>query len=113
MIEKTLIAFKKMVRKIFKRMKLPLDSTMQYVLKLVFLHLRPIALTNPATKDSAYRRMLFEAGEDIDDLLKLCRADITSKNEYKVKKYLDRFDKVEERIVEIEEKDKISLERSR
>ena len=96
-----------MVKPVFKRMKLPLDSSMQYVRKLVFLHLRPIALTNPNTKDAAYRRMLFEAGEDIDDLLKLCRADITSKNENKVQRYLQKFDKVEERIIEIEENDRI------
>ncbi len=97
----------KMVRGIFKRMKLPLDGTMQYVRKLVFLHLRPIALTNPNTKDAAYRRMLMEAGNDIDDLLTLCRADITSKNENKVQRYLQKFDKVEKRIAEIEESDRI------
>lgn len=96
-----------MVPGIFKKLKLPLDSSMKYVRKLVFLHLRPIALTNPQTKDSAYRRLMFEAGEDIDDLLTLCRADITSKNEAKVQKYLERFNKVEKRIAEIEEKDKI------
>lgn len=97
----------KMVKPLFKRMKLPLDANMQYVRKMVFLHLRPIALTNPNTKDAAYRRMLFEAGEDIDDLLKLCRADITSKNENKVQRYLQKFDKVEQRIAEIEENDRI------
>ena len=97
----------KMVKGIFKRMKLPLDGTMQYVRKLVFLHLRPIALTNPNTKDAAYRRMLMEAGNDIDDLLTLCRADITSKNENKVQRYLQKFDKVEKRIAEIEESDRI------
>ncbi len=97
----------KMVKPIFKRMKLPLDSQMQYVRKMVFLHLRPIALTNPNTKDAAYRRMLFEAGDDIDDLLTLCRADITSKNENKVQRYLQKFDKVEKRIAEIEENDRI------
>lgn len=97
----------KMVKGIFKRMKLPLDGTMQYVRKLVFLHLRPIALTKPNTKDAAYRRMLMEAGNDIDDLLTLCRADITSKNENKVQRYLQKFDKVEKRIAEIEESDRI------
>jgi poly(A) polymerase len=97
----------KMVKPIFKRMKLPLDAQMHYVRKMVFLHLRPIALTNPNTKPAAYRRMLFEAGNDIDDLLKLCRADITSKNENKVKRYLEKFDKVEKRITEIEENDRI------
>ncbi len=97
----------KMVRPIFKRFKLPLDGQMKYVRKMVFLHLRPIALTNPQTNDSAYRRLMFEAGEDIDDLLTLCRADITSKNEHKVKKYLERFKKVEKRIAEIEENDRI------
>jgi poly(A) polymerase len=96
-----------MVPGIFKKLKLPLDSSMKYVRKLVFLHLRPIALTNPQTRDSAYRRLMYEAAEDIDDLLTLCRADITSKNEAKVQKYLDRFKKVEERIAEIEENDKI------
>ncbi len=96
-----------MVKGIFKRLKLPLDSSMSYVRKLVFLHLRPIALTNPNTKDSAYRRMLMEAGDDIDDLLTLCRADITSKNEHKVQRYLQKFDKVEKRIAEIEENDRI------
>lgn len=97
----------KMVPKIFKRLKLPLDGQMKYVKKLVFLHLRPIALANPSAKDAAYRRLMFEAGNDIDDLLTLCRADITSKNEYKVQKYLDRFDKVEKRIAQIEESDRI------
>ena len=97
----------KMVKGIFKRMKLPLDSSMHYVRKLVFLHLRPIALTNPNTKDAAYRRMLMEAGNDIDDLLTLCRADITSKNENKVQRYLQKFDAVEKRIAEIEESDRI------
>lgn len=96
-----------MVRPIFKKLKLPLDKQMKYVRKLVFLHLRPIALTNPNTKDSAFRRLMFEAGDDIDDLLTLCRADITSKNEYKVQKYLDRFRKVEKRIAKIEENDRI------
>lgn len=96
-----------MVRPIFKKLKLPLDGQMKYVRKLVFLHLRPIALTNPQAKDSAYRRLMFEAGDDIDDLLTLCRADITSKNEYKVQKYLERFAKVEKRIAEIEENDRI------
>ena len=97
----------KMVKPVFKRMKLPLDSQMLYVRKLVFLHLRPIALTNPNTKAAAYRRLLFEADEDIDDLLTLCRADITSKNENKVQRYLDKFDKVEKRFAEIEESDRI------
>lgn len=97
----------KMVPKIFKKLKLPLDGQMKYVRKLVFLHLRPIALTNSNTKPAAFRRLMFEAGNDIDDLLTLCRADITSKNEHKVKKYLDRFAKVEARIAEIEESDRI------
>lgn len=97
----------KMVKPVFKRMKLPLDASMLYVRKMVFLHLRPIALTNPNTKDAAYRRLLFEAGDDIDDLLTLCRADITSKNENKVQRYLTKFDNVEKRIAEIEENDRI------
>jgi tRNA nucleotidyltransferase/poly(A) polymerase len=93
-------------KRIFTRMKMPMDK-LPYVEKLVRLHLRPIALANESVTDSAIRRLIFEAGEWIFDLMTLCRSDITSKDPEKVKKFLSNFDKVEKRINEVEERDKI------
>ena len=97
----------RMVSKIFRNLCLPLNEHMRFVEKLVLLHLRPIVLARDMVSDSAVRRLLFEAGDDIDDLMRLCHADVTTKNEYKAKKYRDNFELVKRKLVDVEQRDNI------
>lgn len=97
----------RMIPRIFRKLKLPTDDRMRYVQELIRLHHRPVALVDESVTDSAVRRLLFEAGDKIEDLMLLVRADITSKNPRRVRRYLNAFDRVEQKMVEVEEKDRL------
>jgi putative nucleotidyltransferase with HDIG domain len=98
-----------MVPGIFRNLRLPLDSKMEYVKKMVLLHLRPISLTKEEVTDSAVRRLLFDAGEDVEDLMKLCESDITTKNPRKMSRYLEGYEYLKERMAEVSQADRLRL----
>ena len=101
------MGFFEVVKNIFKRFKMPLNHKLKYVQKIIFLSSRPIILSEDYVSDSAVRRLIFDAGDQIDDLMKLCEADITTKNPERFKKYLGNFSKVRKKIIEVEKRDKI------